>query len=57
MVTVAPPYKYIILQRRDRKLTLYSANPLCPRLCFISFMSAHSPLTRTRIRKRMTSNI
>ena len=47
VVTVAPPllvYPFplpIILPRRDRRPALYSANLLCTRLCFISFMSAH----------------
>ena len=33
----------IIIPRRDRRPALYSANPLCTRLCFIRFMSAHPP--------------
>ena len=33
----------IILSRRYRRPTLYSANPLSTRLCFIRFMSTHPP--------------
>ena len=33
----------IILPRRDRRPALYSANPLCTRLCFVKFMSTHAP--------------
>ena len=49
MVTVAPPllvYPFplpIILPRIYRIPALYSANPLCTRLCFIRFMSTHCP--------------
>ena len=32
-----------ILPRRDRRPALYSANPLCTRLCVIRFMSTHPP--------------
>ena len=47
VVTVSPtllvyPFPLpIILPRRDRRPALYSANPLCTRLCFIRFMSTH----------------
>ena len=47
VLTVAPPllvYPFplpIILPRRDSRPALYSANPLCTRLCFIRFMSTH----------------
>ena len=49
VVTVAPPllvYPFpllIILPRRYRRSTLYSANPLSTRLCFVRFMSIHPP--------------
>ena len=49
VVTVAPlllVYQFtlpIFLPRRDRRPALYSANPLCTRLCFIRFVSAHPP--------------
>ena len=49
VLTVAPPllvYHFplpIILPRRDRRPALYSANPLCTRLCFIRFMPTHPP--------------
>ena len=49
VVTVSPPllvYPFplpSILSRRDRRPALYSANPLCTRLCVIRFMSAPPP--------------
>ena len=32
-----------IIPRIDRRPALYSANPLCTRLCFIRFMYTHQP--------------
>ena len=49
VVTVATPllvYPFplpIILSRRDRRADLYSANPLCTRLCFIRSVPTHPP--------------
>ena len=49
VVTVTPPLLVctftlpIILPRIDRRPALYSANPLCIRLCLIRFMYTYPP--------------
>ena len=41
----------IILSRRYRRPTLYSANPLSTRLCFIRFMSTHPPPNKDKYKE------